>query len=506
MVRDLIVYKENKPKVKRALQDGRIDYLDMTKWGFIDQFFAFLLSVKFLEWCASTYPTPRKKEEVPAWFILTAAIQMKLHTTASFNALPGILRSGSILSRTKFNIGKRHGGFNYKNKKEREIPVHLDTVRKFFKGSDSDKIEHWVNHDVVKWLRRYRAFDKRGLFILDHTFLPLPENENYENAVYMPLDEHGNLVDVDKLSEAVRKKFKYTLCYGLTTLLHVTEVKGEEVYIFAGAHLGGGNESPLKAGEKLVDDFVTTVGKGVIKLLIMDRGFLDGGMTERFKKEYKIDTLIPIRSDMDILEDVKGLMRLKEHRWVTYKDEKDNSGETIYLERVTKFKDIRSWESCDLPLCVGIMETREKGKDDNIWGLISTKEYRQAKRIFDDYRIRAKIEERFKQLKLCWRIYKFTSTAYSLVTTHVMFTLLTYTLIQMYLMRKDFQRLANKTIDTLRYQERLGRDAVIVYAKGNFALFETNEYTEIILELEEASRVRLLKWVKMFKKRKTRGP
>ena len=246
---DLIVYKENKPKVRKALKDGRIDYLDLSEWSFIDKFFAFLLSVNFLEQCGSSYPTPRKKEEIPVWFLMASAIQMKLHTTAAFNALPGILRSGSILTRVKFNIGEKHGGFNNKNKdkEDRKAAVHQDTVRKFFKDSQDKKtkevkIEQWFNKDAVKWLRRHRAFDKEGIFIIDHTYLPLPDNTNYEKAQWMPLDEHGNIVDKKKLSKEAQKQFKYTLCYGLTTLLHVTKVEEEWIYIYAGAHIGGGKE------------------------------------------------------------------------------------------------------------------------------------------------------------------------------------------------------------------------------------------------------------------------
>jgi len=48
---------------------------------------------------------------------------MKLHRTAAFQRLHYILRSGSILTRVKFNVGLTGGGFNSKNKKERESPI-----------------------------------------------------------------------------------------------------------------------------------------------------------------------------------------------------------------------------------------------------------------------------------------------------------------------------------------------------------------------------------------------
>lgn len=81
-----------------------------------------------------------------------------------------------------------------------------------------------------------------------------------------------------------------------------------------------------------------------------------------------------------------------------------------------------------------------------------------------------------------------------------------YSLIQMYLMRKQLQTLANKTINSLRQDERLGKDAVIVYAKGNFATFDVDEYSVILLQLKEPARKRLARWVKEFKARRIRAP
>ena len=95
-----IIYEESKVKVLNGLKGGCLDYLDLADWTFQDKFFAFLLGIRFFEICAASYPTPRAKEEVPLWFLLACKVQMKLHTTGK---LPGILRSGAILSRIKFN-------------------------------------------------------------------------------------------------------------------------------------------------------------------------------------------------------------------------------------------------------------------------------------------------------------------------------------------------------------------------------------------------------------------
>ncbi len=88
---------------------------------------------------------------------------------------------------------------------------------------------------------------------------------------------------------------------------------------------------------------------------------------------------------------------------------------------------------------------------------------------------------------------RFTSTAFSLVTAHVVFTLLAYSLLQLYLKRRDLRTLAVRTITTLQYDEHLGRAAVIVYADGAFAVFGLLEYQGILLRLSEMARRRLLR-------------
>jgi hypothetical protein len=52
----------------------------------------------------------------------------------------------------------------------------------------------------------------------------------------------------------------------------------------------------------------------------------------------------------------------------------------------------------------------------------------------------------------------------------------------------------------------LGRDAVIVYAEKYFAVFDVDEYTDIILHLREEARLRMCRWIKRFRRDKIRAP
>lgn len=151
---------------------------------------------------------------------------------------------------------------------------------------------------------------------------------------------------------------------------------------------------------------------------------------------------------------------------------------------------------------------RITGSDGSVryWGLSSTFKPKDAKESFELYKLRTQIEERHRQVKKFWYINKFSSPDRSLIEAHVMFTLLTYSLIQLYLNKKHLNALANKTIASLKSEEQIGKNSVIVYSGNYFAVFDLDEYTEIIVDLKEEAGLRLQKWIKGFKKRsKSRG-
>ena len=64
----------------------------------------------------------------------------------------------------------------------------------------------------------------------------------------------------------------------------------------------------------------------------------------------------------------------------------------------------------------------------------------------------------------------------------------------------------HQTIETLRHEERLGVNAVIVYAGHFFAAFDLDVYTHILLHLRPAPLARMREWIKRFRQSKTRPP
>jgi len=493
------VLQENKAVVEAELADGTVTYIDLSEWTFADRFMAFLMSIDFFAHAVRTYPSPRVKEEVPLWVLISCALQMKLHTTSSFNRLPGILGSGAVLSRLRYNVGGvQGGGFNHKNRHERQAPLDQDCVRKFYKDADHLKARRWYNRDLPPFLRSHRGFDKRGIFVLDQTHLVVPENPNYTDVARMPVDEHGQRIDMTGMNEQQRAALRYRPCYALSELLHV--FSDEPGYIVAGYELDAGNTDELPQGIRLVKQCVEAVGPGVLQLLIVDKGYIDGAFISEVKTTYHADVLAPLKLSMDALKDAVNLAESglgSAGDWKRH-DSYEHRG-VNYIEEVCLIDNPGIWAECRVPLHVSLMRISGSDGSRRHWGLATTFKPRTASEAFTTYALRTAIEERHKQFKRSWNIAAFSSPHRSLVEAHVLFTLLTYSLVQLYLSKKHLSQLADKTIETLRQQERLGKDSVIVYGKQHFAVFDLDHYTSIIAHLQPQPRERFCAWLERFR-------
>jgi len=495
MKNNVYIFKNNKPKVIEALKNGNIDYVTESKWSFSDHFFAFLLSLSFFDFVEKTYPSPRMRKSIPLWILIGLMFQLKLNLSNSFLSLPGILKSGSVLTKTSFNIGKIEGGFNKRNKAPRsegEI-IDQDTLRKYFKDTSAGELTKWNNTDVPKFLSSKRAILKEGIFAIDTSHIIVADNKNYENAEYVPLDKHNRYVDTSKLSPSEAKNFKYSLCYKMINLLHLS--KDKDYFIFLGTKVVGGKAHDKALGRELIDNFVAEVGKNKIKVLIMDRGFLDGEMIAYFKNKYLIDTLIPLKKNMNAYLDAASLERFDNKPW-----KKVDKNTSCYMA-----KKITSWDKCSVSLNIILVKSILKSGRVRLWSLATTKDYSDPCKAVRDYRLRWQIEERYKQLKESWLDKRFNSTNFNLVTAHIIFPILVYSLIGVYLNVKNLGRLANKTIDALKADEAAGKNSVIMCAGGYYAALDPDEGLYHVAFLKPDALERFRKWITQFRKNKYRN-
>ena len=342
------IYHKAQRYILDRLKDGEVDYLDLTKWSFADEFLCFILQLKFFDFADKSYPNPRKVNFVPVWFLIAAQFVLRLHNRRCYDDLRYFLNAGSILTKIGFNASAGGVvGFNEKNKYERQTAIDADTVRKYYKDTNSQELRDWYNESVQGWFRSRKVFDRDGLFILDQSHLVVPDNPCYEGAVRMPVDEHGQRYrGLNKMSEEERKALVHHPCYTLSCLLHVG-VSGD-LYHIAGYDFDSGNTDELVQAENLLPAFCRMY-PGVMKELILDRGYISGPFIGKMKQKYNVDVLIPLKSSMSDFQDALKIAQTQ--NWTTTENEIDKTNGRLLRKTITTcVKQMELWQECPIPL------------------------------------------------------------------------------------------------------------------------------------------------------------
>jgi hypothetical protein len=536
----LVVFQNNKPYIIDEFREGRFDYLELASDVAETKFFQFLFGHGLVDKLVRDYPSPRQRHHVPLWMYVSSQLSLRLHGSHSFHSYPLIIRAGGLVEALGPEVARREvdpqtgdiglwcAGFNDRNLQPRATPCDQDYLRKLAKDTDAQQLEHWYNHHVARLYGEMGAYDPDGIFIGDGSYLFVPENENYEHSLRLLFDEHNHPVSKEQeqqMTKAQRDRCRWHRCYKVVFLLH-TDRAGER-FVVAGVRVLRANQAESTALWELVDTFVAAVGPGVLKILILDRGFIDGPQMGRLKTAYGIDTVIPVRADMNILEDVRGVVQLQP-RWEEYhrarryplppprkkhptaakrerarqkklaqkraEEQRRNPPDPReVLERtlITKVPQLTSWSACPVPLTGVYSKDCYADGHEKDWLLVATNPTWRAAEVRDLYGLRPDIEERHRQVKCFWDLTRFHSTAWTLIVSQTIFVALTYSLLQLHLLQHGHQELNRCTPETTRRLLPDG-DRVMIYRQHYFAFFTLLEHTELMLSLEEKARRKAL--------------
>lgn len=525
---DLIVYEHNKEYVLEAFRAGEFDAVEVVSEVADRRFFQFLGSQKILQDLAASYPTPRVKEEVPIWFFVAADLALRLHGRTGFHAFPYVVRSGGLLSllssqkaqrRVDPETGDLHlqcEGFNHKNHYERETPCDADTLRKLAKDTGPEDLQRWFAQALPQALKSRRAFDREGIFIGDGSYLFVPDNPAYEGSEVLWFDEHNHPVAIDTVPVDERQRLTKRRCYKMVSLLHTN--RRREFFIHVGVKVVPARSHDSPVLYEMVEEFVGAVGTGVMKLLILDRGFLDGEAIGRCRRKHGIELIMPLKKNMALLADAMGLAESPGACWRQMPSQpapppkparpaavarrEANRQRTVKERRADKppppklfvfgVHNLTSWDQCPIPLNVVINREVEASGEEHVWALATTRQWDHPGTISELYGLRTVIEERHRQLKCFQDLTAFRSQALSLVVHQVVFTLLTYSLLQWQLHRQERAELNRKTLPRVRDHLLPGREQIMIFYQDCFAVVDKYEYTELLLTLQDGPRKKIL--------------
>lgn len=564
-----MLFERNDRVVIEAFRRGEFDYLEGAQEVNEADFFRAIAGRKVLDKLAATYPSPRQKHDVPLWVYIASDISMRFHGEQHYHALPFVIRSGGLAQAFGPEMGHKAvdpqtgdvtlhcQGFNDKNEYDRQTPCDQDTVRKLARATPAQALERWFNEKVVGIFKQHHAFDPEGIFIGDATYLFVPDNPKYEGSSLLRFDEDGHPVDGERYAQmtpAQQARCQWRRCYKLVSLLHTN--RAGEFFLYGGLRVVAGrdHESPILYA--LVKNFVAQHGRGVMKRLILDRGFLDGPEIGHCKQDLGVDVLIPAKSNMDIYQDVVGLAEgglLKFESWEEAKPaappipvhqperirkreaarqktlqerkaqvvasaasaavaQKTTTGKGKATRRarpkaatasppskpkwlhseIAVVEKLETFTTCPVPMHA--LVNREWYDDGHCeyWVLLDTAPIGDPRRVRQEYQLRPTIEERHRQLKCFAELEAFTSRCFNLVVHQVVFVLLTYSLLQWYLLGQGRKDLTRQTPPRAAARLQPTQTVILLYYKNYVACLTPLEHQELVLTLSAAARKKVL--------------
>jgi hypothetical protein len=539
---DLISFQHDRCFVLEALRQGELDHLEHVSEAAEADLFRHLIRRQIIQRLAETYPTPRKKEEVPVWIYLSSELSLKLHGAQSYHAFPRILRSGGLIEALGPEMGGRKTrhpetgdvtlacpGFNDKNDYDRQTPCDQDFLRKFAHDTNTDRLHAWFNREVPRALRSLGLFDSEGLFIGDASYLFVPDNEHYEQSDLLWFDEHNHPVNPEQV-DLSDKRYQQHRCYKLVSLIHVNRKLDFFFVVAARVVSGRRHECPILYD--LVEEVVRAVHKGVIQVLIVDRGLIDGASMGHLKQKLGIDTIVPLRTNMDLYADAIGLTRLRGFTWEPYvppqppapavsasprpqavQKREAKRQRTLAKRKVQAAaaapsaqapppvilpqtllglgRGLLSWSQCPVPLTAVVNREQDEQGQTKDWVLVSTSDRFTAAHIRSTYELRPAIEERHRQYKCFWDLTRMHSCAFSLVLNQALFVLLAYTLVQAHLVLRQRQALTSGVWERTWQLLSPTLEVVAVYYRQRFCLLTLAEFGGILLDIAEPVRGKL---------------
>lgn len=535
-MRPLEAFQEDHDFVLQELRAGFVDHIEVVSRVVETEFFRTFLGSGDLERLAAEYPSPRRKEEVPLWVYLSSQITLKLHGAAGFSSLPYILHCGGLRDALESGQVERKiapernqaylefKGYNDKNTYSRRTPCDQDFVRKLARDTEPHRLQKWYGIDVARYLRDSRAYDGEGIFMIDGSYLFIPDNPRYEHSKQGYFDEHNHLISREeekRLLESAKKRCRFRRYYRMVSLSHTSRTSDFLYYAGTRMVLEGGETQQLLP---LVADFVAAVGKGVMKLLLVDRGFIDGSSLGQVKKKYGVDWVVPLKAKMDITIDAwrlaevdpgpwqvwepppkepppdppqrpESIRRAEKKRQQTLREKKAASAAQpkAHLLRVELkvIPQMTLWTECPVPLNVVLMREYMSDGERREWGLMTTLKVDDPLEIRRLYHLRSSCEEGWRQTKCYWDLTAFRAPCFSLVANQIVFVLLAYSLLQLFLVKSDRGELAKMTKRRLLAQLLPDGEKVAVYRSSHVAYFTVLEFAQILLSLAEGPRRRL---------------
>jgi hypothetical protein len=290
----------NQDNVQEALQRGEYDDASLTGSGRLDDLMALAEGLGILQELNGIHLELTREGSIPRWFIQRALWCRTVVGDESLNAMQeGLFRDVGVLRLLGCTAQEIREGFDPERNRGEHTPCHVDSLRYCVKQTPVALFYDTFIHCRARWIKA-GFIKRRGTYILDAT----------EIAVYGEYEGAGQMTVLEETVDAQGKLHRrkvVTKGFKLVTLSYL--LPRRKLLVVMAYRLLPIQQHEITVSDELIDEVLTIMGEGAIRLLLIDRGFLDGERLGRWQSR-RMDVLVPVKHNMAVLADMQGLAKL----------------------------------------------------------------------------------------------------------------------------------------------------------------------------------------------------
>jgi Transposase DDE domain len=474
----------NQQEVARRLSAGQVDLVTLTGWGFVANFLAFLDQ---LEYCVLLDLEGQGfvRVMIPiARLLLTYHLKILLGIP-SMNRVPTrLFREIALLQLIGYTTTQLQSGFCQRGNLA-VGPMHKNTLADALDKLTAEELERVLNGTARRLVARGFFAKSKGCFALDASDLPTPPTYTGRGMV---TQTHKKLTKDQQVVEIAEHVFGF----------QVFVVYEVHLRLIVAAKVVPIQERETRHTLDLVRQAMGNLGPDILRILLVDRGFLDGADLWTLKHTWGIDFVVPSKATMHVTRDAQALARQEadselifpahrdgilkygtdgRERWegqvtvvgVASLTSFDQYGDADHAQRANR----KDFVGNPLGALVVLRWQGEASSPGEEKVFLTSLPVSSPLMILDLYDLRSLIENTaFRELKQGWGLENYPKKTEEAVRAHVVLTLLTFTLAHAFSTTIG-QTLAHHGIRRQRAEQYSSK--VVLIAGDSYAIFEIEE-------------------------------
>jgi hypothetical protein len=446
-------------------------------WSFVEPFLAFLGEVGFYEVIRIDGERFVRKMMAVSLLILTYEVKVLLGLAGMNCVGKTLFRDMALLKLIGYSTQQQQAGFCERGYGDKQKPMHKNVLADAVEKLTAEELETILNKSIQRLAAKGVFAESQGHFALDGT--DLETTARYQDTGLKTVTEQHwsrkekKVVEIEKVVYGFKLLALYDVHLRLVVAVKVVQIQ-EHDSLFTRALLQQG---------------IANLGKGVIRVLLIDRGFLDGLTLWQIKNEDGIDFVVPVKSNMHVTADARAFLKQKRDGKFIFTAERPGKGEKqtghvklIGIKGLTSYDQYgdeehqqqsnrSDFEGNPINAIVVTEFERHVYAADKAKVFLTSLPVADPLAVIDLYDLRSLIENTlFRELKQGWFLGIFPKKSAEAVRGHVYLTLLVFNLTNAFRTHTG-QDLAKRGI---RRQRRSWHCAhqVIVFAGEFYAVFD----------------------------------